>query len=224
MAVVPYHFPVTTESVRYQALTKLSEFVDEYVAIRRLESKEGKDLLLNITKIRLWLKALDYAAYLDQTTINKIVYALVKFAEIYSFPTAPVLANVARPQILIGSGGGTITTTITSTESTAFANTDADIGTETADEFSYGLSSGAVWFYTITNGAGTAQRSGILTASWLSDGSAIDCGEESTPDVGAATSDVVLSVDINAGNVRLRVTVSNTDNWSITGKRFLIYD
>lgn len=223
MAIVPSHFPVTEEVVRYQALTTLANIATEISDARRLTSPEIMKLRAQGKQILVWLQALDAGDYLSQTQRDQLKYSLVDIADVFDFGTAPVLANVARPSILIGSGGSTITTTITSTESTAFINADIDIGTEDADTFSYALSSGAVWFYTIRNAAGTAQRSGIVTASWLSDGSAIDCGEESTPDVGTATSDVTLSVDINGGNVRLRATTLS-NNWHITGKRFLIYD
>jgi hypothetical protein len=217
MSVIPSHFAIDAHSVRYQSLTRLTELVDQYVEIRRLDSTKAQELLLQITKVRLWLKALDYSAYLTREQKYKIVYALIKFSGIYEFPTAPVLANVNRPAILIGGSGGTTTVTNNYDAGTPAENTDIDVGTEDIDTFATSLGSGAVWHYTVTNG--TAQRSGIFTATWI--GSSIDVNEWSTPDVGGSTNDLVLSADISAGNVRLRGTAAS-NNWSVTVRRYLI--
>lgn len=215
--VIPSHFAISQESVRYQSLTKLSELVDQYVDIRRLDSTKAQELLLQISKLRLWLKALDYSEFLSQEQRYKIVYCLTEIAGIYEFPTAPVLANVNRPAILIGGGGGSTTVTNNYDAGTPFENSDVDTGVETVDTFATSLGSGAVWHYTCTNG--TAQRSGIFIATWL--GATADGSEESTPDVGGSTADLVLSVDISAGVVRLRATAAS-NNWSVSGRRYLI--
>jgi hypothetical protein len=219
MAVVPSHFQVLTSVVHYEALGKLASLATQISNSRRLNSTDTQKLIKQAKQITLWLQALDYSAYLTADQINQIKYALVHIAGVNNFGTAPVLGNVARPQILIGGGGTTIVNN-TFTETTAFSNTDVDIGTETADTFAISEATGAVWYYTVTNG--TAQRSGKVIASWLSDGSAIDCSEESTPDVGSSTSDVTLSVDINSGNVRLLATAAS-NNWTVLGRRLLIY-
>jgi len=221
MAVVPFHFEVNLEVVRYQALTKLAGLAGEYVAIKRLDSEKAQAILMQMTRIRLWARALDSEGYLTQQQKDKIMYALIQFSGIYEFPTAPVLSNVERPAILIGTGGGTVINNNTYTDSTVFANSDVDTPSEVVDSFGYTLGSAATWLYTIKNAAGTAQRSGTFTASWLSDGSVIDTSEVSTPSVGLSTDDVVLSADVSAGNVRLIATVA-TSNWSVNGKRFLI--
>ena len=217
MTVVPSHFQIDQQSVRYQSLTKLSELTDQYVGYRRLDSKYAQELLLQISKIRIFLRALDYSEFLTYEQRYKIVYALADAAGIYQFPTAPVLANVNRPAILIGSGGSTTTVTNNYDAGTPFEDTDIDTTTETVDTFATSLGSGSVWHYTVSNG--TAQRSGILTATWL--GSTIDCSEGSTPDIGGSTDDLVLSVDISAGSVRLRATAAS-NNWSVVGRRYLI--
>lgn len=218
MSIIPSHFAFDIESCRYQSLTKLSELTDRYANIRRLDSTSGQDLLLQITKIRLFLLALDSSNYLTFEQRQKIAFALAKIAEIYQFPVAPVLANVNRPAILIGSGGGG-TTTVTNTYDAGepYENSDVDIGTENVDTFATSLGSGALWTYTITNGS--AQRSGIFIGTWS--GATADGSEDSTPDIGGSTSDVVLSVDISAGSVRLRATAAS-DNWQVHGRRYLI--
>jgi len=216
MAVVPFHFEVNLEVVRYQALTKLAELAGEYVAIKRLDSDKAQKILMQMTRIRLWARALDSESFLTQQQKDKIMYALIQFSGIYDFPTAPILSNVERPAILIGTGGSTINITNNYDAGTPFQNSDIDIGTETVDSFATSLGSGVVWHYTVSNG--TAQRSGIFTSTWLA---TIDSSEQSTPDIGASTDDLVLSADISAGSVRLRATAAS-NNWSVTGRRYLI--
>jgi hypothetical protein len=217
MSVIPPHFAVDVQSVRWQALGKLATLVDTYVGYRRIDSKDAQELLLKITKIRLWLKALDYSDYLSQEQVNKIVSCLISLSGIYEFPTAPVLANVARPAILIGGSGGTTTVTNNYDAGTPAENSDIDIGTETIDTFATSLCSSVVWHYTVTNG--TVQRGGLFGASWI--GSTIDTWEQSGPDLVGSTSDLVLSADISAGNVRLRGTAAS-NNWSVTVRRYLV--
>lgn len=215
MALVPPHFPVDIESVKYQARTKLAELATNIADARRLDSKDTEKLILQATKIRLWLKALD-VPYVDKVMKEKIVYCLIAISGIYDFPTAPVLSSQARPSILIGTGGSTVTVTNNYDAGTPFENDDVDVGTETVDSFATSLGSSALFHYTATNG--TAQRSGMFLATWL--GALIDGSEESTPDVGGSTDDLVLSVDINAGQVRFRATAAS-NNWSVSGKRYI---
>lgn len=217
MAVVPFHFQVTIEAVRYEALGRLATLAGEYAAIRRLDSDKGQKLLIQMTKMRLLLKGLDYEAYLEQDVKDRIMYALIAVSGIYDFPTAPVLANVERPAILIGSGGGSTTIINNYDAGTPFENSDVDTGTETVDSFATSLASGAVFHYTVSNG--TAQRSGVFTATWISP--TVDVSETSTPDIGGSTDDLVLSADISSGDVRLRATAAS-NNWSVVGRRYLI--
>ena len=217
MTVIPSHFQVQQSSVQYQSLTKLSELVDQYVAIKRLDSAKAQELLLQITRIRILLKALDYSEFLTQEQRYKIVYCLTSVAEIYEFPTAPVLANVNRPAILVGGSGGTTTVNNTYDAGTPAENTSITIGTENVDTFATSLGSSVVWNYTVTNG--TNQRGGLFGASWI--GSTIDTWEQSGPDLVGSTSDLVLSADISAGSVRLRATAAS-NTWSVTVRRYLV--
>jgi len=217
MAVVPFHFEVNLEVVRFQALTKLAELAGEYVAIKRLDSDKAQKILMQMTRIRLWARALDSESFLTQQQKDKIMYALIELSGIYAFPSAPILSNVERPAILIGTGGGGNTIINNYDAGTPFENSDIDIGTETVDSFATSLGSGVVWHYTASNG--TAQRSGIFTSTWLA--TTLDSSEQSTPDINASTDDLVLSADISAGSVRLRATAAS-NNWSVVGRRYLI--
>lgn len=215
--VIPSHFQVLTSVVRYEALGKLATIAEQVANARKINSPDTAKLVKQGKMIALWLQALDYSAYLTTDQINQIKYALVTIAGIYDFGTAPVLANVNRPSILYGGAGNTITNNNTYAGGTPFANTDIDIGTETVFSLSTSEASGAVIHYVVTNG--TTSRSGQLTAVW--NNSTADCNEISSPDIGGSTNDLVLDVDISAGEFRLRATASS-DNWQIFGQYFLI--
>lgn len=92
---------ITEQSVRYQALSKLSSIALEIASSRDL-SKQANNILL-ATKIRLWLKALDYKKYLTRSQRDKLIYALVDISNIYSVPKSPVLTEFAKPDVLINT-------------------------------------------------------------------------------------------------------------------------
>jgi hypothetical protein len=88
------------------------------------------------------------------------------------------------------------------------SNTDVDTGTETVmsvDDASIGI----FFDYVVSNG--TNLRAGTVTA--VHDGTNVEFTETSTNDLGDTT-DLVLSVDLSGGNVRLRATAAS-DNWSV---------
>lgn len=216
MAVIPHHYEIDIDIVKYQVRIKLAELGDEYVKLRRLDSDKADALLSKMARIRLWANSLD-CPYIDTDTQFKIAYALITISGINYYPSAPVLSPATRPAILIGSG---TTNNITNNyyAGVDFVNSDCDTGTENVVTFALSEGTGCVYNYTIKKT--TNQRSGVIVATWLADGSGIDCSEVCSPDVGS-TSDVVLSVDVSAGLVRLRATVASND-WSVTGKYFLI--
>lgn len=97
-------FSVDEASLRYQARTKLTELASDVASTRSLN--RANDKILQATKIRLWLKALDLKQYLTREQRERIWYALIDLSDIYDFPVAPVLSNMPRPSILLGGGGG----------------------------------------------------------------------------------------------------------------------
>lgn len=92
---------LTEQSVRYQALSKLVTISSDIASSRDL-SKQSNNILL-ATKIRLWLKALDYKKYLTRAQRDKLLYALVDISNIYSVPKSPVLNEFAKPNTLINT-------------------------------------------------------------------------------------------------------------------------
>jgi hypothetical protein len=202
----------------YQAQTKLLELGVEVAEARNWNKPDIQAKIDLGIKIRMWLKALQYSDYLETQAVNRLVYTLANLANVNAIPYAPVVTTVSTPAILIG--GTTNVTNNYYTDATNFSAVDIEAETSIGDSFSYTLSNGVRWEYTLINNAGTALRKGSFSTGWLSDGSDIDDGSElSTADIGD-TSGVTLSTDINAGNVRLLVTATS-DNWRISGKRYL---
>ncbi len=100
----------------------------------------------------------------------------------------------------------------------AVSNIDIDTGTETVDSFADTIGDGAMWFFVVKKA--TALRSGMLTAVWNAAGDAVEYTQQSTTDIGD-TSDLVLSVDISADNVRLRAAAAS-DNWIVRSQRMVL--
>lgn len=210
---------VNEDVIRYQARTKLAELAEEIAKARKVNSLETQIKLKKAKMIYLWLKALDYKAYLSREQREKIWYALIHISGINDFPIAPLLEERTQPNILIGSGGGETTINNTFEGGTAFLNSDVDSPSEVVDTFATSLSNGCRWEYTVQNAAGTVLKKGSISAGWTSGGT-IDWGAETVAAEIGDTSAVVFSAAISAGNVQLIATVAS-DNWQISGKRYL---
>lgn len=216
--VIPAHYYSDEQTVRYLALGKLADLGLEIAGARKLSSTETLAKIKKATQIRLWLQALQYRDYLTKEQRDKIKYALIDISDINDFGTAPVLGNVERSPILIGSGGSTIEITNIIDAGTPILNTDVDAPSEVLDSFPISSGNGVRWEYTVYKGSNL--RKGSISAGWLSSGVSIDSGAEvTTADIGD-TSDVSFNVDINAGEVRLIATVASND-WIVKGKRYL---
>lgn len=219
MAIEVKKFPVDEASVRYQARTVLADLANQIAAERLINTPTMMVVRRRAANVRYWLKALDYKEFLTLIQRNQIWYKLIEISGIYDFPTSPVLELRTRPDILVGIAGPPgVAGAAGGSGGVAFENTDVDIGTETVDSFAYTLSSGVTWQYTIRSVAGTASRSGQITATILSDGSSVNGGAEISEAEIGDTSDVSLSVDINGGLVRLRATTLS-NNWIVEGER-----
>lgn len=209
---------ITLSSVKYEAGSVLLELATDVAESGRVSRPEIVSKIKKGYRISSWLQALEYSEFLTKDQIDRILYCLIQTAGIHDFPIAP---NVTVPSsdVRIGAGN-TVTVNNTYTNGTPFSNADVDTGEEVVDQFTSSDATGAVWFYTIRNTAGTIQRSGWITATWTSGGSLQYTPEDSTEDVGG-TVDVSLSVDIDSGDVVL-VATATSDNWQVYGRRFLI--
>lgn len=210
---------VNEDLLRYQALTKLRELAEQVSDIRRFNSTEAKAKIKQATMIRIWLQALDYKEYLSREQREKIWYALIDIADLNDYPIAPILEPRSRPSILLSGAQGE-NGEDGEDAGTPFVNLDVDNPSGVVDSFALGLSNGVKWEYTILNAAGDALRKGSISAGWLPDGSDIEYGAEVTIIEIGDTSDVVLSADIDSGNIRLIATVASND-WIVKGKRYL---
>lgn len=219
MAVAGAKPSVSVDIVKYQGRTKLLELALSVADAKKLNNADTLKKIEQGKELRIWLKALEFSSFLSYEDKFKIVYSAIDIGDINDFPTAPTLGTQTRPNILIGSGGDTVINNY-GESATSFSNSDIDTPFEVVDSFSYTISNGVRWEYSIVNLAGTAMRKGSIIAGWLPNGSQIECGSEITTNDIGDTSDVTFSVDIVAGEVRLLANVV-TNNWRITGKRYL---
>lgn len=102
MSVEGAKIEVNEASIIYQARTKLSTLATSIAGARKIQSPETEKLILQSSKIKLFLKALDYNEFLTREQRERIWYALIEVSEIYDFPTAPLLEPSSRPDILLG--------------------------------------------------------------------------------------------------------------------------
>lgn len=96
-----------------------------------------------------------------------------------------------------------------------FSNADVDIGTENVDTISTSLCRRVEWEYMIEKS--TNARGGVVTA--VVNGTTVSYSEIMTVDIG--TVDIDFTVDVSAGDLRLRATATS-DNWIIRGLRRII--
>jgi hypothetical protein len=189
--------------------------------IAKTRKRDVRDKLLDqAATIRYYLKAVELkTTYLDDATVNNIYECLIQAAEINNFPTVPILASVATPDIgttIIvqgepgerGADGG----------GTDFSSTSVSIDT-VVDSFDVSDAYGARWDYVVYDG--TNQRAGSITTTWKSDGSTIATPAHfSSTDIGATTG-IELGVEYFSGDIRLVATVTS-GTWTVVGSRYFI--
>lgn len=124
----------------------------------------------------------------------------------------------------VGSGTGTIADWQVSLQSSSsvstiinFSNNDVDTGTEPVDSVSATVAKHVIWEYTIVKGANT--RVGVLQAAL--NGTTIEPSDITLITIG--TVDVILDVDLLAGNLRL-LAIATSNDWVVKGKRRVISD
>lgn len=127
-------------------------------------------------------------------------------------------SSSGTPNLLVEQGRFNVYTIghLTSDEFIEFENADVDTGTETVDTFS--ASAGNAAEYKVLIKKSTNFKHTTIKAVW--DGTNQPTISETGP-TQIGTIDVTLTVDFNAGNIRLRATATS-DDWSVTGKRTLV--
>jgi hypothetical protein len=151
------------------------------------------------------------------TDIKQIIIDTVQ--DLNSADVIDVRAKVVSgtPNLLIEEGRLSVATTgsPSTPDFTTFSNLDLDTGTETIDSFVSSLAYGVMWEVVIRKGSN--RRISQIKATW----EGIDVNYDVIGVIDIGTVDVILSVDISGGDVRLRGTATS-DDWIISGNRTLI--
>lgn len=214
---------ITQQSVTYQAKGRLLDLAIEISEAQNLVKKDIKAKIDEGSTIRYWLKALSPGQYLSPIQKERILYCLIKKANLNGYPVAPILESPTRPDFIIGlpgpkgdqgprgeDGGGT---------DFAVYNT---VSTGVVDQFPVSSARAARWEYVLYSTTTADQRQGYLLGGWSADGSGLKFFHQATLSIGADTNPAVaMSVDYFAGNVRLIATISS-GQWVIGGSRYFI--
>lgn len=208
----------TEATVIYQSELKLIDVAYEISLNRSMRKPEVRKLIRQGTNIFLWLQAYQAASFLTREEREKIWVCLLDIADVNNFAVAPVLGQTNQPSVFVGQANN-ITNNVVYDAGVPFINGNVDTGTETVDSFILTVAYGAVWHYTVRKPGN--QRSGIVQASWTSDGANVVWQHDSTNDIGD-TSPVTIVVDYSAGLIRFRA-VALSDDWIVEGNRYLIY-
>lgn len=212
---------ITQAYIIFQGQTKLLELAAEIAESRSVTKPEIKAKIQKATKLRLWLKALNYAEYLDRDTREKIWYALMDIGNLNDIPYAPVLTTNEPPEIITGIRGRTGLTGATGLTGGGTAFSASAVAVDTVvDSFDITLTGSAQWQYEVVDS--TNKRVEVLTGTWLSDGSefADDGGLTLDPAIGD-TSGISFSVNISGTTVQLLAAVTS-GSWAVNGTRLLI--
>lgn len=89
---------ISESALIYKAETRLADLANEIAATRRISKAEDK--ILEATKIRLWLMALDYKNYLTREQRERIWYGLAELVHIYDYSKPPVLDSMSQPTLV----------------------------------------------------------------------------------------------------------------------------
>lgn len=210
---------LTRSFVEYQAQSRLLELGVEIAESKSLNKPEVNEKLSLNTKIRLWLKALQYYAYLEKSTIDKLVYCLADLCDANAIPYAPVITTVEPPTILVGIKGDTGDTGAEGPEGggVPFSSTNVTIDS-IIDQFPVTDSRGVEYTINIYDDSGSDMRIMRLQGGWNADGSvyADDGGIGTT--IQGDTSGVTMSIVVSGSVVQLFATVTS-GTWTITGTR-----
>jgi hypothetical protein len=130
-----------------------------------------------------------------------------------------VTASAGTPDLILvdGTFGMYTTGTPSTPEYSQFGGTNFDTGVGVIiDSFPTTLGDAIIWEYKVKKGNNIV--AGRIQGGWDALGNISENNSYSSP---LGTIDVALSVDINAGNVRLLATITS-DDWEISGNRYIL--
>jgi hypothetical protein len=215
---------LTRTYVTYQAQSKLLELAVEIAENPRFNKDEIKEKLAQVTKIRLWLRALRYYTYLDQEKVELLVYCLADLCDANAIPYAPVVTTVEPPSILVGIPGADGSTGATGPEGGGIPFSSLNVAaSQVIDSFDISASPAVEYRLRIE---GVAPTSGLrvmrILGGWSEDGSDFgDDGGDGTDDIYGDTSDVAISVQVIGTTAQLYATITS-GTWNFTGTRVYI--
>jgi hypothetical protein len=209
---------LTKTFVEYQAQSKLLELGDEVARVRSYNKPDVKEKIVLATKIRLWLKALQYSDFLERNTIEKLTVYLAELCDANALPYAPTVTTVSAPSFVIGIVGRTGETGADGPEGGGVPFTQEGVDEDTIiDSFSISEADGVD--YSIIVKGPDGMRVQRLVGGWSDDGSDYDDdGGDGTDNIYGDTSPVTLSIVVTGSTAQLFAAV--TDGvWTIKGTR-----
>jgi hypothetical protein len=210
---------LTREYVIYQAQTRLLELGVEVAEAKKWTRPEIEEKINLGIKIRLWLKALQYYTYLDQSAIERLVYCLANLCNANAIPYAPVITTVNPPAILVGIPGDEGETGAEGPEGGGVPFSQENISIDTVvDSFPISLAEGVDYSISVSGPGG--KRIQRLVGGWSSDGLSFgDDGGDGTDDLYGDTSPVTLSVVVSGGITAQLFAQITSGTWTIKGTR-----
>jgi hypothetical protein len=183
-----------------------------------------KPTIQRISKMLRYLRVLQEDDTLTKEERTAIYQVLIKIGELYHIPTAPTVTATRIVNILFGQQGVDGQPGPPGPPGTGFPyfnNPDASLPTEIIDSIALGDCHGCRWDYYCIGGIGAGRRAGSIIATW--DDTDVSYYQHKSEDLGGSTADLVFSVDIAGGYVRLLASVA-TNNCIIKGARYQMQD
>jgi hypothetical protein len=183
-----------------------------------------KPTIQRISTLLRYLRVLQEDETITKEERTAIYMVLIKVGELYHIPTAPTVTANRIVNILFGQQGVDGQPGPAGPPGTGFPyfNTpDASLPVEIIDTVALGDCNGCRWDYYCIGGIGAGRRVGSIMAVW--DDTDVSYYQHKSEDLGGSTSDLVFSVDIAGGFVRLLASVA-TNNWIIKGARYQMQD
>src|SRR5690606_699883 len=201
----------------YQGQTRLLELATEIADTKSLNKTKDKQVLA--TKIRLYLKALQYYTYLEKPAIDRLVYVLADLCDANALPYSPQITTVEPPSILVGIPGPQGKQGEPGDEGGGVPFSMTGVTSDTVvDSFPFTESRGVECTINIYDDCGAGMRIMRIQGGWSSDGSAYAADGGIGRPIRGDWPEISMSIDVSGSNVRLIATVTS-GNWTVEGTR-----
>lgn len=208
---------ITKSFVEFQSQTRLLELATEIAETKNL-SKTKKEQVL-ATKIRIFLKALQYSDYLTKSQIDNLTYILVDLSDANAIPYAPVVTSVTAPSILVGISGRQGIQGEQGNEGGGVPFSYEDITIDTVvDSFAVSESRGVEYTINLYDDAASAMRTMRIQGGWNVDGSVYGDDGGIGQTIQGDCSGISVSIIVTGSTVQLFASVTS-GTWNISGTR-----